>query len=119
MPRRSRIYIDGVQKHSFNTATTASPASSPMHWLSEALHKEHCALHAYALMALFRTQLDGKAINDIRVAFNQSQPSGNERFYQYIEQMTGQRRESQPRGRPRIKQTGIIRTLVWRDFEPL
>ncbi len=55
-----------------------------------------------AYRALFRAQLDGEAINDIRLALNQSQPLGNERFYQHIEQMTGQRRESKPRGRPRV-----------------
>lgn len=55
-----------------------------------------------AYRALFRAQLDNEAINDIRLALNQSQPLGNERFYQHIEQMTGQRRESKPRGRPRV-----------------
>ena len=55
-----------------------------------------------AYRALFRTQLDGEAINDIRLALNQSQPLGNERFYQHIEQMTGQRLEGKPRGRPRV-----------------
>lgn len=55
-----------------------------------------------AYRALFRAQLDGEAINDIRLALNQSQPLGNERFYQHIEQMTGQRREGKPRGRPRV-----------------
>lgn len=35
-------------------------------------------------------------------SLNQSQPLGNERFYQHIEQMTGQRREGKPRGRPRV-----------------
>jgi putative transposase len=55
-----------------------------------------------AYRALFRTQLDAEAINDIRLALNQSQPLGNERFYQHIEQMTGQRREGKPRGRPRV-----------------
>lgn len=55
-----------------------------------------------AYRALFRAQLDDHAISDIRLALNQNQPLGNERFYQYIEQMTGQRRESKPRGRPRV-----------------
>ncbi|HUW25172.1 MAG TPA: transposase [Gallionella sp.] len=59
-----------------------------------------------AYRALFRTQLDGEAINDIRLALNQSQPLGNERFYQHIEKMTGQRREGKPRGRPRINSDG-------------
>jgi putative transposase len=53
-----------------------------------------------AYRALFRAQLDGEAIADIRLALNQNQPLGNERFYQHIEHMTGQRRESKPRGRP-------------------
>ncbi|MEQ1533568.1 MAG: transposase [Sideroxydans sp.] len=55
-----------------------------------------------AYRALFRAQLDDHAISDIRLALNQNQPLGNERFYQHIEQMTGQRRESKPRGRPRV-----------------
>jgi putative transposase len=59
-----------------------------------------------AYRALFRPQLDDEAISDIRLALNQSQPLGNERFYQQIEQMTGQRRESKPRGRPRATPEG-------------
>jgi putative transposase len=55
-----------------------------------------------AYRALFRTQLDREAIDNIRLALNQSQPLGNERFYQQIEKMTGQRREGKPRGRPRV-----------------
>jgi putative transposase len=51
---------------------------------------------------LFRTQLDNKAIDDIRLALNQNQPLGNARFYARIEAMTGQRREAKPRGRPRV-----------------
>ena len=54
--------------------------------------------------ALFRTQLDREAIDNIRLALNQSQPLGNERFYQHIEKMTGQRREGKLRGRPRVAQ---------------
>ena len=52
--------------------------------------------------ALFRAQLDETAIDDIRLALNQNQPLGNARFYARIEEMTGQRREPRPRGRPRI-----------------
>ena len=55
-----------------------------------------------AYRALFRAQLDRDAISDIRLALNQNQPLGGERFYQYIEQMTGQRREARPRGRPSV-----------------
>jgi putative transposase len=53
--------------------------------------------------ALFRHQLDAEAIADIRLALNQSQPLGNARFMDTIEQMTGQRREVKPRGRPRAQ----------------
>ena len=56
-----------------------------------------------AYRALFRAQLDQPAIDDIRLALNQSQPLGNERFYAKIEKMTGTRREAKPRGRPRIE----------------
>ena len=52
---------------------------------------------------LFRGQPDRAAIDDIRLALNQSQPLGNARFYAKIEQMTGQRREARPRGRPRVE----------------
>ncbi|MFM7294153.1 MAG: transposase, partial [Burkholderiales bacterium] len=55
--------------------------------------------------ALFRAQLDGVAIDDIRLALNQSQPLGNARFYAKIESMTGVRREARPRGRPRLETT--------------
>ena len=54
-----------------------------------------------AYRALFRAQLDRAAIDDIRLALNQSQPLGNERFYAKIERMTGVRREARPHGRPR------------------
>jgi putative transposase len=50
----------------------------------------------------FRTQLDREVIEDIRLAFNQGQPLGGERFYAKIEQMTGMRREAKPHGRPRV-----------------
>lgn len=52
--------------------------------------------------ALFRAQLDKAAIDEIRLALNQSQPLGEARFYARIERMTGQRREPKPRGRPRV-----------------
>jgi len=53
--------------------------------------------------ALFRAQLDRAAVDDIRLALNQSQPLGNARFYAKIEQITGQKREVRPRGRPRVE----------------
>jgi putative transposase len=54
-----------------------------------------------AYRSLFRQVLDQGVIEEIRMAFNQSQPLGNERFYARIEHLTGQRREARPRGRPR------------------
>ncbi len=56
-----------------------------------------------AYRGLTRPRLDQEAIADIRLALNQSQPLGNERFYARIEQMTGIRHEPKPRGRPRSK----------------
>ena len=59
-----------------------------------------------AYRALFRAQLDRAAIDDIRLALNQSQPLGNERFYAKIAKMAGVRREAKPRGRPRLETMG-------------
>lgn len=55
-----------------------------------------------AYRALFRTELDQDAIADIRLALNQNQAIGNERFHAKIEKATGIRREARPRGRPRL-----------------
>ena len=49
---------------------------------------------------LFRCALDHKPLGDLRLALNQDQPIGNDRFYREIEGMTGQRRELRKRGRP-------------------
>jgi len=54
-----------------------------------------------AYRALFRSELDREAISHIRLALNQSQPLGDSRFLDRIEQMVGVRREARPRGRPR------------------
>jgi putative transposase len=54
-----------------------------------------------AYRALFRSELDDEAIGDIRLALNQAQPLGSSRFLSRIEQVTGQRCEVRPRGRPR------------------
>lgn len=59
-----------------------------------------------AYRALFRSQLDKAAVDDIRLALSQSQPLGNERFYARIEKLTGQRREAKPQGRPRASSGG-------------
>lgn len=54
-----------------------------------------------AYRALFDQVLSDKTLTDIRLALNQTQPLGNSRFMDAIEQATGQRREAKPRGRPR------------------
>jgi putative transposase len=50
---------------------------------------------------LFDQVLPSKTVDDIRLALNQTQPLGNSRFFDAIEQATGQRREPKPRGRPK------------------
>jgi putative transposase len=55
--------------------------------------------------------LSDKTITDIRLALNQTQPLGNSRFFDAIEQATGQRREAKPRGRPRKKEQVVTMTL--------
>jgi putative transposase len=50
---------------------------------------------------LFRGALDEKPLSDLRLALNQDQPIGNDRFYREIEAMTGRWRELRRRGRPR------------------
>lgn len=56
---------------------------------------------------LFRAQLDRAAIDDIRLALNQSQPLGNSRFLARIEKVTGIWREARPRGRPRVRRDDV------------
>ena len=57
MPRRRRIYLDGVPLHIVQRGHNRGPCffgeedyHAYLHWLGEALRNEHCALHAYALM---------------------------------------------------------------------
>jgi putative transposase len=54
-----------------------------------------------AYRELFNQVLPDKTITDIQLALKQTQPLGNHRFFDAIEQATGQRREPKPRGRPR------------------
>ncbi len=54
-----------------------------------------------AYRELFREALDNAPLADLRMALNQDQPIGNDRFYREIEAMTGQKRELRKRGRPR------------------
>ena len=56
-----------------------------------------------AYRGLFRSPLDEEIRRAIRLALNQSQPLGNERFHAKIERMTGQRREARPQGRPTLR----------------
>ncbi|UHD18111.1 hypothetical protein [Thiocapsa bogorovii] len=42
-----------------------------------------------------------KPLGDLRMARNQDQPVGNDRFCREIEATTGQRRQLRKRGRPR------------------
>lgn len=57
MPRPPRIHLDAVPLHIVQRGHNRQPCffaeedyHTYLHWLNEALHKEHCALHAYALM---------------------------------------------------------------------
>ena len=61
-----------------------------------------------AYRALFRSELDAAAIDDIRLALNQNQPLGNSRFYAQIERKLGERREARPRGRPVLPGQGTL-----------
>ena len=56
-----------------------------------------------AYRALFRSALDAAAVDDIRLALNQNQPLGDQRFYA---RAAGERRQARPRGRPRAVESG-------------
>lgn len=85
------------------TSSRANAVGSPL----LTAHAAYLALGAaensprMAYHGLFRYLIDEETISDIRLAPNQSQPLGNERFHAKIERMTGQRREARPRRRPR------------------
>lgn len=63
-----------------------------------------------AYRALFRSELDGEALSDIRLALNQGQPLGKGRFLDQVEAMIGRRCEVRPRGRPRksVEASGFV-----------
>lgn len=63
-----------------------------------------------AYRELFRAALEEEAIADIRLALNQGQPLGSERFLSRVAKATGGRRESRPRGRPRKIEGGRMAT---------
>jgi len=79
-------------------------ACATPHPLYQALGRSHNETQTH-YRALFRPQLDRAAVDDIRLAPNQSQPLGNARFYANIEQMTGQWRAAWPRSGPRVEST--------------
>ena len=80
------------------------------HWVYLALGSTEKQRQA-TYRALFGSAMDTEAIADIRLALNQNQVLGNERFHRRVEKATGERREARPRGRPRkaVVDTGTIR----------
>jgi putative transposase len=52
-----------------------------------------------AYRELFGGAPGDKPLGDLRLAINQDQPIGNDRFYREIEAMTGQRRQLRKRGK--------------------
>ena len=65
-----------------------------------------------AYRALFRSELDAAAIDDIRLALNQNQPLGNSHFYAQIERKLGERREARARGRPMLVDEAAVPMLT-------
>ncbi|MGB5833755.1 MAG: transposase, partial [Thiohalocapsa sp.] len=63
--------------------------------------------------------LDEAPLCDLRIALNQDQPIGNDRFYAEIHAMTGQRREPRKRGRPRKRDETEPRLITPRKKFPL
>jgi putative transposase len=59
-----------------------------------------------AYRALFEDELETAAIDEIRLAINQSQPLGGKRFLAQIEAASGKRRAPRPRGRPASAPSG-------------
>ncbi len=109
MPRRPGIQPNGVPLHIVQRGHNREPCffseedySSYLHWLGEAPGQTDKS-RQIAYRALFHTQLDSTAIDNIRLALNQNQPLGNARFYAKIEKATGVRREARLRGRPRLR----------------
>ena len=87
-----------------NGLGASDPLLSPHSLYLELGNSPECRQAAYR--ELFRTGLDEAAVAELRLAIQQSQPIGSERFLHQIEQMTGQRREARPRGRPRLELDG-------------
>ena len=88
MPRRPRIHLDNVPLHIVQRGHNREPCffgeedyQSYLYWLGEALRKEECALHAYALMTnhvhLLVTPRRAESIPRIVIALGR-------RYVQYI-----------------------------------
>jgi len=102
-PVRAGMVADpaGYRWSSYRATALGQPdALVTAHPLYLALGADDDARRA-AYRELFRGALDDKPLADLRLALNQDQPIGNDRFYREIEAMTGQRRELRRRGRPR------------------
>ncbi len=109
-PVRAGICPDPGHYHwsSYRTNALGEPSTvvTP-HPLYENLVTDTGGRHA-AYRELFDQVLTDTTLSDIRLSLNQSQPLGNSRFVDAIEQATGQRREARPRGRPRkLVEVGI------------
>jgi len=102
-PVRAGLCVDPAQYRFSSYCANALGESNPLltpHPLYATLGHDDAA-RQLAYRALFDTVLADKTISDIRLALKQTQPLGNSRFFDQIEQATGQRREPKPRGRPR------------------
>lgn len=88
MPRRPRIHLDNVPLHIVQRGHNRQPCFfaeedylAYLHWLGEALKKERCALHAYALMTnhvhLLVTPKKAEAVPRLIIALGR-------RYVQYI-----------------------------------
>ncbi|MGB5831305.1 MAG: hypothetical protein WBG92_04865, partial [Thiohalocapsa sp.] len=87
MPRRPRFHIDGVPLHTVQRGhNRAACFFDDQDWHEDVSRRE-------AHRALFAAALDEAPLRDLRIALNQDQPIGNDRFYAEIHAMTGQRRE--------------------------
>ena len=88
MPRRPRVHIDGVPLHIVQGGHNRTPClfagedyQAYLHWLGKPHIKEHCALHAYALMTnhvyLLVTPERAASVPRLRIALGR-------RYAQYI-----------------------------------
>jgi putative transposase len=88
MPRRPRIHLDNIPLHIVQRGHNREPCffgeedyQAYLYWLGEALKKEHCSLHAYALMTnhvhLLITPKKAEAVPRLIIALGR-------RYVQYI-----------------------------------